>query len=252
MPMLGVGFYLFVYPHIAKFVYKIWQNYIADKEKIRQDVKKEIPITEEQANKLRQTLASKTIEFENLLSDKSERIKDLEARDDKNMTRIDEKEKKISELSELTKKQQTDLNVFSNREKIITEMKLTPAENGVLEGSNTRKYCSKCFYSDPVKLIKVPNDGEPGEYALCPVCSAKYIHNNYFTKSHSRTINCLIDNDFLCWKSPDGKIKICPLCAETGKERNAALAKLSDDKYVCVLCQKEYERVTPSEEQGKG
>jgi hypothetical protein len=257
MPLCGTCFYLFAYPHIAKFVYEIWQKYIADKEKIRQDVKKEIPITEEQANKLRQSLASKTIEFENLLSDKSERIKNLEARGDKSMTHIDEQEEKISELSELITKHEIDLKAFRNREKVISDMNLTTHETGTLTRGGSERYCSKCFYSEPFKLIKIQYGGKVGEYNVCPVCSAKYTYDNYYNRALNKDdlsgYPHPVDDVFLCWQNNNGKIKYCPTCSVKGNNlHSTTLAKLSDDKYICLLCQKEYDRITPIAEQGKG
>lgn len=244
MPLLGVVFYLFVYPRIAKYVYKIWQEYIADKEKIQQQIKSQIPITEEKANKLRQSIANKSMEFEKLLEDKTIRIRELENRNDININRLEEKDKIITELKILLERNDKELNSYKNRELVMERKKLTPNERGTLYGRGEH-YCSKCFYSEPLKLIRLPIDGDPGKYLECPVCSAQYTHD-YFSVPARSTHS--VDNDFLCWTA--GTHKICPSCGKDGNKEDAFLARLSKDKYVCILCEKEYNKVssvTPQE-----
>ncbi len=248
IPSAGACFYLFIYPHIAKFIFKVWQRYIADKEKIHQKIKAEVPITEAKARELQQALASTSIEFESLLSDKSERIKQLEDRDDKNIVRLEEKDKKINELTESLKKNELELRGYKNRAKVLSDMKLRPDRNGTLLGQ-CEHYCSKCFYSEPLKIIKISEFGTPGIYNECPVCSAKYTHKNFNDDpSNKSRFKHKIDNLFLCWTTIDGKNKICPSCANTDRAEDSILAKVSEDKYVCVLCDKEYNRVTPIED----
>jgi hypothetical protein len=114
-PLLWTAFYIFIYPYISKYVFEKWQIYIADKEKIRQDVKKDVPITAEQANEIKQNLAKQSVEFEERLKDKNDQIKSLQERDSKNLNRIDEKDKEIASLKEQLQKQNAAIAAFTDR-----------------------------------------------------------------------------------------------------------------------------------------
>jgi len=249
IPLLGAVFYIFLYPFIAKYVFKIWQKYIADKEKIRQNVKKDIPITKEQADKLRQDIGKQSVEFENRLNDKNERIKTLEERDNRNVTRIDEKDKEIKELKDQLQKLSIELSGFLDRKKMIEEYGIKSDSTGKLQSGKGfyqhRVLCPSCFNASPPKLTTLP-DRIPynQQFLKCPSCAGEYYNENYEPAEKSKIPPAMaVDNEFLCWiiKLEKRVERYCPPCVlREGDFKLAKLAEFSENEYKCVLCSKSY------------
>ena len=250
-PLLWTAFYIFLYPYIAKYVFKKWQIYIADKEKIRQNVKKDVPITTEQASEIRQNIAKQSGEFEERLKDKNERIKSLEDRDNKSLIRIEEKDKEIADLKEQIQKLNAANAAFTDRNKMIDDYKITPEHNGLMSSRfgrfNGMYLCPTCLNSSPPKLIPI-NDEAPHtqQYIKCPSCGGEY-PNRLYSKEERSKLPHIFDNDFQCWMSHDKNTKYCPTCAISHNNLSfSILAKISDNEYKCILCPKSYKKSSVS------
>jgi len=249
IPLLWVLFYIFIYPRIAKYVFKKWQKYIADKEMIRQYVKKDVPITVEQANEIKQNLAKQSVVFEELLKDKNERIKSLEERDSKNQNRIEEKDKEVISLKEQLQKLIAANAAFMDRNKMIEDYEITPGNNGLMHSNNglfTGTYlCPSCLNSSPPKLIPINDEAHHSQqHVKCPSCGGEY-PNRLYSKEELSKLPHLFDNDFQCWMSCNKRTKHCPNCAISHNDLNfSELAKISDNEYKCILCQKTYKKAS--------
>lgn len=249
VPLSWVVFYIFFYPLVAKYVFQRWQIYIAEKEMIRQDVKKDVPITTEQANEIRQNLAKQSVEFENRLQDKNERIKGLEARDNSNISRIEEKEKEIAGLKEQIQKLSADLNAYVDREKWINEYDISPTSNEVMRSSKGKykgsHLCPSCLYNTPPKLIQIARNAPYNQqFIKCPSCKGEYSNQDYRHDKGS-TLPHKVDTEFLCWLN--GVVKHCPACAIKYKNFEfSELAKISENEYKCPLCSNSYKKSSVS------
>ena len=77
VPALVSALYIFVYPHIAKWVFKKWQQYIKDKRDIKNKIEEQALLTQEESAKIREDFLRRKIELNSLLADKDRVISEL-------------------------------------------------------------------------------------------------------------------------------------------------------------------------------
>ena len=231
VPLGWSAIYILVYPWIAKKVFRIWQNYIKDKEDIKHKVRAEECLTVEQSQKLKQEIADKSIEFERLTSDKTAIIKTL----------TEEKTalyKENESLKERVKKLEEQQNASIMREKLVAEHNLRYNERGVLVSQKTdsiyynKEICPKCVHGDTPKIF-VLDDGWK-----CPGCGTRYLRYG------EKIMPIGFSPYFGCWLDPYKRNRICPSCFMKYQDYDyARLVEISDDKLYCPLCKTTYPRL---------
>ena len=77
VPALVSALYIFVYPYIAKWVFKKWQQYIKDKRDIRNSIEEQALLTQEESAKIREDFLRRKIELNSLLADRDKEISEL-------------------------------------------------------------------------------------------------------------------------------------------------------------------------------
>lgn len=230
MPFVWSLFYIFIYPYIAKFVFKKWQKYIKDKEDIKHHIREMQCLTVEQSQQLKLELAEKTLEFERLTSAKTETIKNL-SEQNKN---LQEKADGLTTRLQLLESQQT---AVKQRDELIKKYGLSWEPSGAMlvqkSGTNYSgcHICTKCFNENPPKMAVLDIQKH------CNTCGNQY-ESAGLNKIHVRT-----SPGFGCWDSSGEKV--CPQC--TVKYNNvmyAKLLKISEEEYYCPLCEKHFQRIT--------
>ncbi len=229
IPFLWTVFYILWYPYIAQWGFRKWQEYVKAKEDIKNSVREKTCLTEEQSRKLRIEMAQKTLEFEKLTSDKTEDIKRLSEQNFKlsehvnslteELRNVQEKYKNVTDRSEMRKKYTI---TFSDDGKLHC--------NSSNDGYGYFDICTKCFHSDPPKIIRLTYNDQ------CPLCNSSY------NDMSSQDYIISVDNTWGCWIN-NKKKKICPTCfIKHGKSEYSQLALISDNELFCPLCERHFKK----------
>jgi hypothetical protein len=76
-PVLTTAFFLFIYPHPARFVFQYWRKQQSKLKQIRQAIEDETPLTIEEAREIKKEALNIELRYENEIELKSKEIKQL-------------------------------------------------------------------------------------------------------------------------------------------------------------------------------